>query len=167
MILDALAYRSNISENNDVISDSFELQKLLQEMPETLFIQNNIDSFLGQRFDYLNNRKQDPFGDELKNDEKLRANQSLYLRNHLRHKLVRIQKEFQFARKFLKNYQSLTPREIEIIKLLAKGLNNPAIAKQLFISRYTVEQHRKHLNYKLKIKSFPHLMNYAYAFDLI
>ena len=83
------------------------------------------------------------------------------------HKLNRIQKEIRFAQNNLMKYQKLTLREKEIIILLAKGNNNPKIAQQLFISRYTVEQHRKNINAKLNVKSFPQLMLFVYAFDLI
>ena len=76
------------------------------------------------------------------------------------HKLNRIQKEIRFAQDNLNKYQKLTSREREIIKLLAIGNNNPKIAEQLFISRYTVEQHRKNINSKLSVKSFPQLMVY-------
>ena len=89
------------------------------------------------------------------------------MKNWLQHKLIRIQNEFKFVKKNHQYYQELTNREKEIIQLLGNGNNNPEIAKKLFISRYTVEQHRKHINSKLKTKTFTHLMKYAYAFNLI
>ena len=85
----------------------------------------------------------------------------------IRHKLNRIQKEMKFAQNNLIRYQKLTRREKEIIMLLAKGNNNPKIAEQLFISRFTVEQHRKNINAKLNVKSFPQLMPFVYAFDIL
>jgi DNA-binding NarL/FixJ family response regulator len=66
-----------------------------------------------------------------------------------------------------KEYHLLTKREVEILKLLASGYNNPKIAEKLHISRSTVETHRKHLNRKLNIKSYTRLMKYALAFDLV
>jgi len=104
---------------------------------------------------------------DIKNEEGLKDFQLKYKRNHLFHKLFRIQEEFQFANKNIQNFQSLTKREKEIIQLLAKGITNLEISEQLYISRCTVEQHRKNINRKLKIKSFAHLMLYIYAFDLI
>ena len=37
----------------------------------------------------------------------------------------------------------LTNRELEVLKLLASGLNSKEISEQLFISTNTVEYHRK------------------------
>lgn len=113
-----------------------------------------------------NNNKYDLFGHDFKKEEIHKKKESFYRSYSLRHKLIRIQKEFQFINVNLKNYQSLTPREKEVLQLLS-NCSNPEIAEQLFISRYTVEHHRKHINLKLKIKTFPQLMRYIYAFDLV
>ena len=83
------------------------------------------------------------------------------------HKLRRIIDQQQFKKENCLKYSCLTLREIEIIKLIASGYNNPKIANILFISRFTVEQHRKNINRKLQIKSLPHLIQYALAFDLL
>jgi DNA-binding CsgD family transcriptional regulator len=82
-------------------------------------------------------------------------------------KLERVLGEQQFIRKNLKAFYSLTKRELQILTLLAKGNNNPAISEQLFISRHTVEKHRKNMNKKLGIKNFADLFAFAQAFDLI
>jgi len=52
---------------------------------------------------------------------------------------------------------SLTPRENEIMKLLANSVSNKEIARQLEISPRTVEVHRQHIMKKLKIKSVTEL----------
>lgn len=83
------------------------------------------------------------------------------------HKLQRIINQQQFKKENCLKYSCLTLREIEIIKLIATGNNNLKIANMLFISRYTVEQHRKNINRKLQSKSLPHLIQYALAFDLL
>jgi DNA-binding CsgD family transcriptional regulator len=64
-------------------------------------------------------------------------------------------------------FASLTPRELEIVTLLALGYQNNEIGEQLFISKATVEQHRKNLKRKLNIKRFVDLIRFAQAFDLI
>lgn len=48
---------------------------------------------------------------------------------------------------------SLTSRELEILKLIAKGLSNKLIARELDISDGTVKVHVKHLLKKLNLKS--------------
>lgn len=82
-------------------------------------------------------------------------------------KMEQIVKMDQFKLKHFKRFQQLTKREIEILKMLANGCNNPKIADQLFISRSTVETHRKNLKRKLGLRSFRDLMRYAFAFDLV
>ncbi|MDN5205533.1 helix-turn-helix transcriptional regulator [Fulvivirgaceae bacterium BMA10] len=84
-----------------------------------------------------------------------------------RKKVQRILEDQAFMRNNFERFTSLTNREEEILTLLALGHNNPKIADLLFISRRTVEQHRKNINYKLGIKSFPDILKYAQAFDLI
>lgn len=84
-----------------------------------------------------------------------------------KHKLNRIKKQEQFKQIHNKHFRDLTKREIEIVTLLANDFNNPQIAEMLFISRYTVEQHRKNINRKLDVNSLVQLYQYALAFDLI
>lgn len=48
---------------------------------------------------------------------------------------------------------SLTQRELEILKLIAKGLSNKLIARELDISDGTVKVHVKHLLKKLHLRS--------------
>jgi len=47
----------------------------------------------------------------------------------------------------------LSPRESQILRLVAEGLANREIAEQLFLSRYTVECHIKHIYRKLAVSS--------------
>ncbi|MDP2387171.1 MAG: response regulator transcription factor [Bacteroidota bacterium] len=56
---------------------------------------------------------------------------------------------------------SLTPREIEIVKLIAKEYSNLKIADALFISERTVETHRKNIFRKTNTKSVVGLIKYA------
>jgi len=49
--------------------------------------------------------------------------------------------------------QTLTPRERDILKLLAHGLSNKLIARKLDITESTVKVHVKHLLKKMKLKS--------------
>lgn len=47
----------------------------------------------------------------------------------------------------------LTPREVEVLELVALGRTNAAIAKRLVISEGTVKQHVKHILRKLKVEN--------------
>mgnify|MGYP000294406699 CR=1 FL=1 len=47
----------------------------------------------------------------------------------------------------------LTNREIEVMELITDEKNNEEIAKQLFISKHTVESHRKNIFKKTGVKS--------------
>ena len=47
----------------------------------------------------------------------------------------------------------LTPRQIEILRLISTGLNNQAIADRLFISEHTVHRHVANTLTKLNVSS--------------
>ncbi|MEJ2356007.1 MAG: response regulator transcription factor [candidate division WOR-3 bacterium] len=58
-------------------------------------------------------------------------------------------------------YSKLTPREREILQLIAEGKNTKEIARYLFISVKTVETHRRHIKKKLKVDSVAELTKIA------
>ncbi|EGB15368.1 two component transcriptional regulator, LuxR family [Pseudodesulfovibrio mercurii] len=64
-------------------------------------------------------------------------------------------------------YATLTPREQEVMRMLAEGLTAKAVAEQLFISPKTVENHRTNLMKKLGLKSSVELVRYAARLGLI
>lgn len=47
----------------------------------------------------------------------------------------------------------LTPREIEIIKMMASGLRDKEIANKTFLSLYTIKTHAKHIFRKLNVRT--------------
>ena len=49
--------------------------------------------------------------------------------------------------------ESLTTRELEILKLISKGLSNKLIARELDISDSTVKVHVKHVLKKMNLRS--------------
>jgi DNA-binding NarL/FixJ family response regulator len=55
----------------------------------------------------------------------------------------------------------LSPREREIIQLLAEGNSNNEVAEALYISSKTVETHRAHIMEKLNLHSITDLVHYA------
>lgn len=58
-------------------------------------------------------------------------------------------------------YEALTDREREVLHLAAEGLNNPEIAKKLFISPRTAETHRGNVMRKLNLKTQTDLVRFA------
>ena len=73
----------------------------------------------------------------------------------------------EFVHNNMDKFQELTPREIEIMTLLATGSSNQEISDQLKISKFTVDTHRKNIMTKLEIKRFVDLIRFAEAFDLV
>ncbi len=59
------------------------------------------------------------------------------------------------------SYELLTPREREILQLLAEGKTNKEVATSLNISVYTAETHRGNILQKLNLHSSPELVLYA------
>jgi DNA-binding NarL/FixJ family response regulator len=64
-------------------------------------------------------------------------------------------------------YGNLTPREQEIMRLLAEGLSRKEIGEKLFISPKTVENHRTNIMNKLDLHSTIELIRYAARLGLI
>lgn len=56
---------------------------------------------------------------------------------------------------------TLTKREEEVLRLIAKGLNNQQISGQLFISPRTVDTHRTNIMQKLDVHDVANLVRYA------
>lgn len=62
---------------------------------------------------------------------------------------------------------NLTPREIEIVKLISEEFNNAQIGDKLFISERTVETHRKNIFRKTNTKSVAGLIKFAIEHKVI
>ncbi len=58
-------------------------------------------------------------------------------------------------------YSVLTPREREVLQLVAEGKSTKVIAKELYVSAKTIEWHRSQLMKKLGVKSIAELVKYA------
>jgi two-component system response regulator NreC len=58
-------------------------------------------------------------------------------------------------------YDLLTPREREVLQLLAEGKSNKDVAQLLNLSVYTVETHRSNIMEKLNLRGVPELILYA------
>jgi DNA-binding NarL/FixJ family response regulator len=55
----------------------------------------------------------------------------------------------------------LTPRELQVVQLIAEGLTSDEIAQQLVISRKTVDRHRANLLQKLGMRNVAEVTRYA------
>ncbi len=62
---------------------------------------------------------------------------------------------------------ALTPRQREVLQLIAEGLPTKAIARRLSISAKTVDAHRSQLMERLDIHDVAHLVRYAIRNHLI
>jgi two-component system response regulator NreC len=64
-------------------------------------------------------------------------------------------------------YDGLTPRQREVLTLIAEGLSNQEIAEQLDISVRTVERHRENIMGRLNLHSRVELVKYALRKGLV
>jgi DNA-binding NarL/FixJ family response regulator len=80
-----------------------------------------------------------------------------YIQKSLLESYTRARKQLETAQK----QSALTPREIEIIQLIAQERTTVEISRQLYISEKTVETHRKNIGRKTGAKTAISLLKYA------
>jgi DNA-binding NarL/FixJ family response regulator len=61
----------------------------------------------------------------------------------------------------------LTPRELQVVKLIAEGYTSDEIARTLMISKKTVDHHRGHVLDKLGLRNTAELTRYAIRRGLV
>ena len=61
----------------------------------------------------------------------------------------------------------MTPRQREILQLVAEGLGTRQIAERLFLSVKTVETHRAQIMQRLDIRDVPGLVRFAIRHGLL
>jgi DNA-binding NarL/FixJ family response regulator len=70
-------------------------------------------------------------------------------------------------RELARELERLTPREMEVLKLVAEGHTNQEIANLLVLSIKTVQAHRANVMEKLELHGITHLVRFAIRHGLI
>ena len=73
----------------------------------------------------------------------------------------------EYQKSSMRELPLLTPREKEVLELIAQGYTNPQIAEKIFLSPFTVDSHRKNLLAKLGVKNTASLIRLAVEKKLI
>jgi DNA-binding NarL/FixJ family response regulator len=100
-------------------------------------------------------------------DISARLNNRLNLNNQLDDQLNKPQLQQPRSNENPIDDKRLTPRQREILKLVANGMTTKEIASSLFISVKTVETHRGQLMERLNIRDLAGLIRYAFRTGLI
>jgi DNA-binding NarL/FixJ family response regulator len=61
----------------------------------------------------------------------------------------------------------ISEREMEVVKLIAEGLNSEQIGQKLFLSEHTIKTHRKNILEKLNLSNTAELVNFAHKNKLV
>lgn len=76
-------------------------------------------------------------------------------------------KEEDYTQKYCKRALLLSRREKDIIKLIVEGKSSCDISEILFLSKHTVNNHRKNIIRKLEINNLCQLTKFAILFNII
>lgn len=90
-----------------------------------------------------------------------------YQTGPIKHFLKQLSMLARFKTKRESRFNELTDREVEVLSLVARGMNNPDIVGELGITRATVQNHRASIREKLGITHEADYIKYALAYELI
>ncbi|MES2731880.1 MAG: response regulator transcription factor [Bacteroidota bacterium] len=97
------------------------------------------------------------------------AGGQVYFCNDINLKLLKMSqtKEVQNEYRTVDIPTALSKREAEVLQLISEGYNNDEIAKQLFVSKRTIDTHRKNLMGKTRANNTAALIKFAVVNGLI
>lgn len=81
--------------------------------------------------------------------------------------MARLLKQRAFRLQRQKQFDSLTRRQREILKMICRGKTNRQIGKELFISEDTVRTHRNNIWRQLGIRTVVEAVWFGQAFELV
>jgi DNA-binding NarL/FixJ family response regulator len=85
----------------------------------------------------------------------------------LKSNLTRLAPAIEAALSVRRPLEKLTPRQMEVLRLMAEGLTTPEIARQLNLSGKTVETHRGEIMKRVGIHDIVGLVRYAVRVGLV
>ena len=85
----------------------------------------------------------------------------------LKGNLGRLATAIESALTVRRRLEKLTPRQMEVLRLMAEGLTTPEIARQLSLSSKTVETHRGEIMKRVGIHDIVGLVRYAVRVGLV
>ena len=85
----------------------------------------------------------------------------------LKSNLGRLAPAIESALSVRRRLEKLTPRQMEVLRLMAEGLTTPEIARQLNLSGKTVETHRGEIMKRVGIHDIVGLVRYAVRVGLV
>lgn len=88
-----------------------------------------------------------------------------YYSNEIALKLLEVSQNESL--KISRDKHLLTPREIQVLKLICMEKTNEQIAEELFVSKRTIDTHRQNLLLKLRAKNTAGLIKAAFKLQLI
>ncbi len=81
-------------------------------------------------------------------------------------KLAQVIERDKFRQENESRFGSLTNREKEVLRLISSGFSSLEISEELFISKHTVEVHRRKIREKINARNVVDFVHFAEAFDL-
>jgi DNA-binding NarL/FixJ family response regulator len=157
-----------ICDLNIYNTDGFELIKELRNHlkgVKTIILTAYYEDFLIQKAQKIGINaflKKETHAEELIHVIELETKAPFYTnKNHIKEN-----NEYTAIDELVANKFRLSKQEKEIIKLIIEGENSKNIAQKLFISKTTVDTHRKNINRKLKITNSISLIKFAHENNL-